>query len=206
MADVSPNELLYGSIPDRAVHLCNDMQLMFAAETPWKTPWMDRVAPVVTTIAREHASSTIFTRFIPADYPGAGEGVWRRYWQRWSSMTLQHIDTHLVGLLPELAQLAPPATVFDKRTYSPWVDGKLHALLQLRQCTTLIVTGGETDVCVLASVLGAVDHGYRVIVVTDAICSSSDETHDAVMTVYARRYGQQIEAVTAELVMDEWRA
>ena len=36
--------------------------------------------------------------------------------------------------------------------------------------------------CVLATVIGAVDHGYRVIVVvTDAVCSSSDEGHDAML-------------------------
>ena len=39
-------------------------------------------------------------------------------------------------------------------------------------------SGSETDVCVLATVLDAVDIGYRVIVVRDAICSSSDEGHD----------------------------
>jgi nicotinamidase-related amidase len=32
----------------------------------------------------------------------------------------------------------------------------------------LTVTGSETDVCVLATVLDAVDLGYRVIVVRDA--------------------------------------
>jgi nicotinamidase-related amidase len=179
---------------------------MFAAETDWKTPWMERVAPIVAMIAREHAASTVFTRFIPADRPGAARGVWRRYWRRWESLTLSQIDPRLVELLPDLARLTPPAAVFDKNTYSPWQDGRLHAMLQSRRCTTLVITGGETDVCVLATVLGAVDLGYRVIVVSDALCSSSDETHDAVMSLYGRRYGQQVEVVTAELVLDEWRS
>ena len=59
--------------------------------------------------------------------------------------------------------------------------------------------------CVLATVLGAIDLGYRAIVVMDALCSSADETHDAVMTVYQHRYGQQVETVSAECLLDEWR-
>ena len=42
-----------------------------------------------------------------------------------------------------------------------------------------MITGAETDVCVLATVLGAVDYGYRVVLVTDAVCSHSDTGHDA---------------------------
>jgi nicotinamidase-related amidase len=66
------------------------------------------------------------------------------------------------------------------------------------------VSGGETDVCVLATVLGAVDRGYRVVVATDALCSSSDETHDAMMTLYHNRYGQQVETVTTNTILDSW--
>jgi nicotinamidase-related amidase len=201
---VGPN-LRHGRIEPRAVHLCVDMQRMFAEETAWKTPWMEKVRPVVAAIARAHAPATIFTRFIPALHPGEGEGAWRRYWQRWPTMTLSQLGEEGIALLPELASLCPPAFTFDKRTYSPWNDGCLHTALQARACGTLIVTGGETDVCVLASVLGAIDLGYRVIVVTDALCSSADETHDAVMTVYQSRYGQQVETVTAGFLLDEWR-
>jgi nicotinamidase-related amidase len=53
--------------------------------------------------------------------------------------------------------------------------------------TTLIVTGAETDVCVLSTVLAAVDLGYRIIVVKDGLCSSADESHDALLGLYARR-------------------
>jgi nicotinamidase-related amidase len=66
------------------------------------------------------------------------------------------------------------------------------------------LTGSETDVCVLATVLGAVDLGYPVIVVSDAICSSSDEGHDALMKVYHGRYSEQIETLDTEAVLSRW--
>jgi nicotinamidase-related amidase len=68
----------------------------------------------------------------------------------------------------------------------------------------LIVTGSETDVCVLATVLHAVDLGWRVVLVRDAVCSSSDAGHDALLEVYHRRYSLQIETADAEDVLREW--
>jgi nicotinamidase-related amidase len=56
--------------------------------------------------------------------------------------------------------------------------------LRQREAAALIGSGSETDVCVLATVLDAVDIGYRVIVVRDAICSSSDEGHDMLVRLY----------------------
>jgi nicotinamidase-related amidase len=53
-------------------------------------------------------------------------------------------------------------------------------------------------------VLGAVDRGFRVIIVTDAICSSSDEGHDALLEVYRRRYSEQIETAGAEEILSAW--
>jgi nicotinamidase-related amidase len=68
--------------------------------------------------------------------------------------------------------------------------------LRQREADALIASRSETDVCVLATVLDAVDIGYRVIVVCDAIYSSSDKGHDMLMRLYHTRYTEQIETQT----------
>ena len=53
----------------------------------------------------------------------------------------------------------------------------------------------------LATVLDAVEIGYRVIVVRDAVCSWSDEGHDMLMRLYHTRYTEQIETADAAAVL-----
>jgi nicotinamidase-related amidase len=202
---VSQQGLRDEPLTERCVHLCVDMQRLFAEPTEWHTPWMERVLPVVERLAAAWPERTIFTRFIPARRPGEGHGTWRRYWERWASMTLEALPPGMTDLVPSLARLVPPAEVVDKRHYSPWLDPALDERLRARNAEALIVSGAETDVCVLATVLGAVDRGYRVVVPTDALCSSSDRTHDALLTLYRERYGQQVETATAEEILRAWR-
>ncbi|MGA0594416.1 cysteine hydrolase family protein [Enterovirga sp. CN4-39] len=197
-------ELTRGPLPKNAVHLCVDMQNIFARDTPWHTPWMGRVLPEVVRVVGAHPERTIFTRFIPAERPGEGVGTWKTYYEKWADLTLERLEPDMVELVPELARFVPPATVLDKKVYSPWFQPALTQELQRRRTDTLIVTGGETDVCVLAAVLGAVDRGYRVVVGKDCLCSSSDTAHDASITLYQRRYGQQVEVATAATIVANW--
>ena len=46
--------------------------------------------------------------------------------------------------------------------------------------------------CVLATVLGAADDGYRTIIVQDALCSASDQAHEAMLELFNKRYGQHL--------------
>jgi len=196
--------LHYGPLGASCVHLCVDMQNLFAEGTEWAAPWLKRVLPVVERLCEKWPERTIFTRFIPADHPGEGEGTWCRYWDRWASMTLEKLPPGSVDLLPSLARFVPPATVIDKRVNSPWMGTDLDETLRARGTDSLVITGTETDVCVLAAVMGAVDRGYRVVIPTDAICSSSDQTHDALLTLYRERYGQQVETVMTDELLRSW--
>jgi len=198
------DSLLPMPLTERTVHLCVDMQRIFSSEGPWPTPWMERVLPVVADIAGRFPERTVFTRFITPERPAAMPGMWRHYYERWRETTRERIDPGLLDLMPPLKRLAPPATVIDKTRYSGFAEAQLAAHLSDRGADGLIVTGSETDVCVLATVLGAVDLGYRVIVVRDAICSSSDEGHDALLKVYHRRYSEQIETASAQEVLRRW--
>src|SRR3954469_5791780 len=199
------DQLLPLPLTERTLPLCIDMQRIFSSDGPWATPWMERVLPVIAEIARRFPERTVFTRFITPARPDQMPGTWRRYYERWHETTREKIDPRLLDLMPQLARFTPPAAVIDKSRYSAFAEPHLHAHLMERKADGVIVTGSETDVCVLATVLGAVDLGYRVIVVHDAICSSSDEGHDALLKVYHRRYSEQIETASAEDVLRRWK-
>jgi nicotinamidase-related amidase len=198
------DEFLPYPITARTVHLCVDMQRIFSPEGPWATPWMERVLPVVADLAARHPERTVFTRFITPQRANDMPGMWQRYYARWRETTRERLDPRLLDLLPALASLCPPATVIDKTRYSGFAEPRLLAHLQAREADGLIITGSETDVCVLATVLGAVDFGYRVILVQDGVCSSSDEGHDALMKIYHRRYTEQIEVADAGTIIARW--
>ena len=124
------DELRYGAPGETAVHLCVDMQRMFAEGTEWKMPWLERVLPNIVSITSAHPERTIFTRFIPARKPGQGVGMWRHYYERWGSMTIDQLGPEMIGLVPELARFVPPARIFDKHVYSPWTGSDLHQQLR----------------------------------------------------------------------------
>ena len=197
--------LVHGPLGDNALHLCVDMQRLFEPGGPWAMPWAEKVLPAIEELVARNPRQTLFTRFIPAARPGEGPGMWAHYYRRWADVTLSKIDPGLVELMTPLARFVPPAQTLDKQVYSPWTEGRLDAMLHGSGIDTLVITGGETDVCVLATVLGAIDRGFRVVLVTDAICSSADQTHDALMEFYRSRLSEQVEAATTDEVLDGWR-
>jgi nicotinamidase-related amidase len=182
------------------------MQRLFTPEGPWPTPWLPRVLPAVAALVERAPARTIFTRFMPPARAVDAPGRWRAYYEKWPMVTREHVDPALLELLPELAGFVPPAEVFDKPAYAAFTAPGLTARLAERKADTLMITGSETDVCVLACVLAAIDMGFRVIIVRDAVCSSSDQQHDALIGLYERRFDVQLELATAAEIIDAWDA
>jgi nicotinamidase-related amidase len=189
----------------KAAHLCVDMQNIFARGGVWETPWMERVLPIIEAVALRYCERTIFSRFITPVHPADRPGQWRRYFRRWERATRPHLRDNDLDLVPSLARFVPPALVVEKPAYSAFMQSNLYDLLLQKNVSTLVITGAETDVCVLATVLSAVDLGFRVVIVEDALCSSSDEGHDALMTMYRMRFHEQIDLVKAEELFEAWR-
>lgn len=193
--------LPHGPLGASAIHLCLDMQNLLGPESPWHAPWALKVLPRLLRLAERKADATIFTRFVLPPRPDAMPGQWQRYFARWQVLADQ---PELFNLLPPLPDLCPPAVILDKPVYSAFAGHKLQDLLQARGIDALVVSGAETDICVLSTVLAAIDLGYRVVIVQDALCSSVDQTHDALMAFYHQRLGQQVEIADVETVLSAW--
>jgi nicotinamidase-related amidase len=189
--------------PD-AAHLCIDMQRLFEPGAPWATPWLERVLPCIARLVEHAPERTVFTRFIPPPSKHEAVGNWRAYYEKWECVTGKCLDPALLELVPALARYAPPAAIIDRHVYSAFGNGLLQHYLARHRVNTLIISGGETDVCVLASVLAAVDFGYRVIIAEDALCSSSDQSHDALLSLYSQRFSIQIEVAPTEGIIASW--
>jgi nicotinamidase-related amidase len=155
-----------------AVHLSIDMQNLFAPGGIWATPWMERVLPVIVALAELNPPRTVFIRFVTPLKAGDRPERWQRYFTKWECATRSHLPPAQLEIVSPLTHLIPPATVIDKPAYSAFSKSVLAAFLREKNVDTLIITGSETDVCVLATVLDAVDMGFRVIVVEDALCGS----------------------------------
>ena len=199
------DSFLHERLAPAAVHLCIDMQRLLAPEGPWPTPWMMSALERQIRLVEHSQASTVFTRFIPPSSAQEMPGRWRRYYEKWRRVTREFIDPGLLELVAPLRSFAPPAVVVDKTRYSAFFQSPLKATLASRGVDTLIISGAETDVCVLATVLDAVDLGYRVVVASDAVCSSSDECHDALMTLYHNRFSEQIEIADTDTIIESWR-
>ncbi|MDB5621880.1 MAG: isochorismatase hydrolase [Devosia sp.] len=190
----------------RCVHLCVDMQRMFAEDTDWHVDALADVLPAVEALTAPHPARTVFTRFIPPAKAEEASGSWQGYYQAWPNMLRERLAPEMIELVPSLQRFVPPARVIDKAVYSPWWSGSLHQRLQAEGINTLVITGGETEVCVLSTVMGAIDLGYHVVLPKDAVCSSAAETHVAMLSIYDSRFGIQLTACTTQEVLDQWRS
>lgn len=66
--------LVNGPLGKTVLHLCVDMQRLFAPGGPWAVPWTQRVPPAIEELVTSHPQRTLFTRFIPAARPGRRTG------------------------------------------------------------------------------------------------------------------------------------
>ena len=101
--------------------------------------------------------------------------------------------------MPALAPL-PGELVIRKRWYDAFAGTPLDGALCARGVTSLVFTGTMTDICVLASVISAFNHEYRITVVEDGVATLWPEIQAATLDIIRRAYGR---VVPAEQVADD---
>ena len=182
-----------------------DMQRLFAEATAWQVPTLSAIVPAVRRLIEARPEAALYTRFVTPPTADHATGRWQRYYQRWSTVTLDRMKAEMLDLMPELAALARPGSIVDKTTFSSLADGPLAGLLKARGIDTLVLVGAETDVCVLATVLDAVDRGYRVVVAADAVTSGSLAAHAVVLDTVLPRFEQQVDVASVDRILGVWQ-
>ena len=96
------------------------------------------------------------------------------------------------GLFVEIdPRLAPEANepVLTKLFASAFYGTRLDELLAAERCDGVIVTGASTSGCVRATVVDALQHGYRVVVPREAVGDRNPAAHEANLYDIDAKYG-----------------
>jgi nicotinamidase-related amidase len=82
---------------------------------------------------------------------------------------------------PELREALPGVPEIDRTTMNSWEDPEFRSAVERTGRKNLILAGLWTEVCVAFPALDALQAGYRVFVVADAIGGVSRTAHESAM-------------------------
>jgi maleamate amidohydrolase len=96
-----------------------------------------------------------------------------------------------VAIDPRIAPL-PDEPVLNKLFASAFFGTPLSSLLTAAGCDGVIVTGASTSGCVRATVVDALQHGYRPIVPREAVGDRNPAAHEANLYDIDAKYGDVV--------------
>jgi len=118
-------------------------------------------------------------------------------------LTLKEDDPRS-AIVPELAPQAGELVV-RKTVPSAFFGTSLAAWLSQRGVQTLVVAGAVTSGCVRASVVDAMSHGFRPLVVSDCVGDRALAPHDANLFDMAQKYAAVMKRDDALAALDQVR-
>ena len=193
--------LPFGFLDEQALHICIDMQQIFLNPGPWYAEAGLAILPKIEQLVHARNLPTFFTRFITPSTATEAMGSWQTYYEFWHQVTKEEAGEEWLALHPTLQKFAKSENTFDKTTYDAFASGSFRSSIEKANPSALIFSGIETDVCVLGTVLTAVDLGIRTIIAKDAVTSSDLDSHNACFEFLFPRYSQQIEIATVAEIL-----
>ena len=168
-----------------------DMQKFFLTDenSEWFAPKMISVVPNIEKLIKIIGTkNVIFTRFLPPKSWQDETGSWKTYFQINKKITRRYLDDNSLDIIDEfLPYIKNHSLIADrKKSASIFSDGNFKSKLARKNTKFLIFVGIETDYCVLASVLGAIQLGYFVIIVMDACASSKKNGQKHALGIFER--------------------
>ena len=141
-----------------------DMQKLFLTErkSPWSSPKLMSIIPniekIIKTIGKRNV---IFTRFVPPKRWQDHIGSWRTYYRLNRSITRENISEESFKIVDELQPYISKQSLADrKKSSSIFTYGGFQTKIKLKPAKFVVFVGIETDYCVLAGAVDAMNRGY----------------------------------------------
>jgi nicotinamidase-related amidase len=97
-------------------------------------------------------------------------------------------ELECTDVIDELAP-RPGDVIVDKYGYGAFHETDLADILRARAIGALVVTGTVTQICVEETGREAFHHGFRTIMVADAVSSFAPDLHAATLKNFAMKFG-----------------
>lgn len=113
--------------------------------------------------------------------------------------------THQAEIVADLTP-QPGDLIWDKQTYSPFLNPEFEEMLEERGITKLYITGLHTDCCARHTSGDAFQRGYDLVWVTDALQAFTDEAHKTGLSYFETWYATEPKSQlkTVAEVVNEW--
>ena len=194
-----------GGLGTRPALLVVDMSLGFTdPESPLVCD-LDDVVVAIERLLRESRSAGFPVIYTTVAYDEGGKQAAAAFIDKVPALLTLEAGTGWVEIDPRIAP-RPGEPVLTKLFASAFFGTTLASLLAGAGCDSVIVTGASTSGCVRATVVDALQHGYRPVVPREAVGDRNPRAHDANLYDIDAKYGDVVSLDEAVDYLEELAA
>jgi maleamate amidohydrolase len=152
---------------------------------------LDDVVLAIQRLLRETRKAGFPIVFTAVSYSEANRRTAAAFIDKVPALLTLEAGSRWVEIDPRVAP-EPGEPVLNKLFASAFFGTALSSLLAAERCDGLIVTGASTSGCVRATVVDALQHGYRPIVPREAVGDRNSAAHEANLYDIDAKYGDVV--------------
>ena len=159
---------------------------------------LEDVVEAIGRLLEEARRAEIPVVYTTVSYTEGGKRTAAAFIDKVPALLTLEAGSRWVAIDPRIAPL-PDEPVLNKLFASAFYGTALASFLTANGCDSLIVTGASTSGCVRATVVDALQHGYRPIVPREAVGDRNPAAHEASLYDIDAKYG---DIVSLEQVLE----
>jgi maleamate amidohydrolase len=175
----------------RPALLVIDMNVAFTDPRSPLACALDEVVVAIERLIRETRKAGFPVFFTTVAYTEADRETAAAFFDKIPALLTLEAGSRWVEIDPRLAP-RPDEPVLTKLYASAFFGTPLDSLLAASGCDSVVVTGASTSGCIRATVVDALQHGYRPTVPREAVGDRNPAAHEANLYDIDAKYGDVV--------------